>query len=110
MPGWQLAILGPIGPLAGLQFGWYANLFMFWGIARALFQQRIGFVSAGLGLILASSVFFWRTTPTDAGESTVCSLNIGFYLWFTCAMILAISAGTEYIWKSRKKGVKLKQA
>lgn len=87
------------------QFGWFANPFMLWMIARLLCDRRPGIIAAIIGFGLALTALAWKTTPRgDApGVSTICEWHAGFYLWLSCAALLALVAVLEFATHIRSK-------
>lgn len=90
--GIEVLILGGFGLLAGT-FGWFANP-LFW-IGLVLFACRQFWASTGVGLaaiLLALTSLLAKTWWFNEGMGTpIAGFGIGFYVWFSSIVLLAIA-------------------
>ncbi len=93
IPGWELLLLGWIGPVAS-QFGWYANVIFLIALPTFVFKRRSGGWSVAVGLLatgLALSSLGLEVLPNDAGGTSICGFGTGFYLWLGAIAGLALA-------------------
>jgi Mg2+/citrate symporter len=101
--GFEFLLIGWWGILLGT-IGWYANVFLFYGLISFLlneiFSSRIcsfvGFLIALSSLNFEKSSFFEVVSDACHGDSKLSSWGIGFYLWLSCFVLLFIFSMVDY--------------
>lgn len=90
--GWQIAVIGWCGPLAG-QFGWYANAIMIPSLGMlALGESPSDFDKmsklAAVMFLFWINTLFWTEIPLDSGRQVILARGAGYYAWMASLLIV----------------------